>query len=183
MDKGKRNLIYLTGFMGSGKSTIAPILANTLGYSFVDIDLEIEKITGKRVSDIFQDQGEQYFREVEHALLNEVSQRHGCVVSMGGGTIANETNLRLVKSSGVLVYLKADAEQIFRRLKFKNDRPLMKTKEGARLSEDELRNRIRILLEAREPFYCQADVTIATDVSRVGVTVDKIVRLVQRLIE
>ena len=183
MDKRRKNLVFLTGFMGSGKTTIAPILANTLGYSVVDIDAEIEKITGRKVSEIFFESGEHFFRDEEHKLLQEVSLRQGCVVSLGGGTIANDRNLNIVKSTGVLVYLKVDAEHIFQRLKFKKDRPLLKTKEGIILSDDELRSRINALLAAREPFYTQSDVTIATDESRVGLTVDEIVRQIKMLID
>ena len=180
----KKNLIYLTGFMGSGKSTLAPILANTLGYSHRDIDTEIERITGKRVTTIFSDQGEEFFRDVERKILLEVSStQQGCVISLGGGTIANDTNLRIIKSSGVLVYLKADADQIFRRMRFKTDRPLLKAKDGRPLSEEEMRARINALLVQREPYYQHADVTIMTDARNVGATIDEIVRAIGRLVD
>ena len=180
----KKNLIYLTGFMGSGKSTLAPILANTLGYSYRDIDAEIERITGKQIAAIFTEHGEEFFRDVERKLLLEVSSTEkGCVISLGGGTIANDANLRIVKSSGVLVYLKADTEQIVRRMKFKADRPLLKTKDGTRLSEEELRARIKQLLSQRQPYYVQADVTIMTDEQNIGFTIDEIVRSIGQLVD
>jgi shikimate kinase len=180
----KKNLIYLTGFMGSGKSTLAPILANTLGYSHRDIDAEIERLTGKRITTIFADQGEEFFRDVERKILLEVSAtEHGCVISLGGGTIANDTNLRIIKSSGILVYLKADAEQIFRRMRFKTDRPLLKSADGTPLSEDEMRTRINLLLVQREPYYQHADVTIMTDARNVGNTIDEIVRSIGQLVD
>ena len=183
MDGRKRNLIYLTGFMGSGKSTIAPILANTLGYSIIDLDSEIEKSVGKKISGIFDEKGETYFRDVERSLLINASLQHGCVVSLGGGTISNDENLRVVKSSGILVYLKTDLEHIVRRLRHKDDRPLLKSDEGSRLSESELRSRVKHLLTIREPYYNQADVTINTDNQRVGSTVDEVVRSIRQLIE
>ena len=183
MERQRKNLIFLTGFMGSGKSTIAPILANTLGYEYVDIDAEIEKLTGKKVSEIFSEHGEEYFRDVERTLLQEVSRRHGCVVSLGGGTIANENNLKIIKSSGLLIYLKTNADQIFRRLRHKSDRPLLKTAEGERLNEPDLRDRIQKLLITREPFYNQSDFIIQTDESPVGKTVDAIVRTIKSSIE
>src|ERR1051325_7028335 len=105
MTRRRKNLIYLTGFMGSGKSTIAPILANTLGYTSRDIDAEIEQVTGKKVSDIFTDHGETYFRETEQRLLRESSRLEGCIVSLGGGTIANTATVQLVNSSGFLFFL------------------------------------------------------------------------------
>ncbi|MBI1806789.1 MAG: shikimate kinase [Ignavibacteria bacterium] len=175
MDVPKKHLIYLTGFMGSGKSTIAPILANTLGYAHVDVDEEIERLTGKQISDIFSELGEEYFREVEYTILRELSLKDGCVISLGGGTVTNEPNLQLVKSSGILIYLKVDSEQIIHRLKYKTDRPLLKSNSGIMLDEEELRSRIIILLEKRERFYSQADITVMSDDLRVGVTVDKIV--------
>ncbi len=181
MNARNNHLIYLTGFMGSGKTTIAPILANTLGYSFIDIDREIEHLTGKKVSEIFSELGEDYFREVERSLLTDVRGREGCVISLGGGTIANDTNLRLIKDSGILIYLRVDPEQIFQRMKYKTDRPLLRTEGNRSLSDEELRGRIHALLLKREPFYTQADVTITTTDQRVGVTVDEIVRHLRRL--
>jgi shikimate kinase len=169
--------------MGSGKSTIAPILANALGYAHRDVDAEIESITGKRVNEIFSDDGEAFFREIEHrVLLGVSSQTDGCVVSLGGGTLANETNLGIVKSTGLLVYLQVDIDQIVRRMRFKTDRPLLNNDEGGRLDELELRQRIEHLLETRKPYYAQADLTITTGDRAVGVTVDDIVRMIRPFI-
>lgn len=176
MEHQRKNLIYLTGFMGSGKTTIAPILANTLGYEYVDLDAAIESQAGKKVSDIFLESGENYFREIEHNLLQATSHRHHCVISLGGGTVANSNNLSIISSSGLLIYLKADAEQIFHRMKHKSDRPLLRTPEGERLTDDDLRKRIQTLLLAREPFYSKADITIPTDEAPVGKTIDLIVK-------
>ena len=183
MTRRRKNLIYLTGFMGSGKSTIAPILANTLGYTSRDIDAEIEQVTGKKVSDIFTDHGETYFRETEQRLLRESSKLEGCIVSLGGGTIANTANLQIVKSSGVLVYLMASVDQILRRVRHKTNRPLLLTPEGERLSESDLRERISFLMTERAPYYEQADLTIVTGDQPVGLTVDKIVRAINQLVE
>ena len=169
--------------MGSGKSTIAPILANTLGYAFFDIDEEIEKLTGKKISEIFDESGEEHFREIERSLLAQASARTGCVVSLGGGTVASEPNLKVVKDSGVLVYLKADPELIYRRVKFKTDRPLLKSADGKPLSDDELRDTIRSLLAAREPFYSKADVIVAVDDRTVGLMIDEIIRSIKDMIE
>jgi len=101
----KKSLIYLAGFMGSGKSTIGPILANTLGFDFVDLDRFVEQKAAKRIKEIFTTDGEQAFRALEQASLVEVSGRTQCVVSLGGGIIANEENFRLIRDSGVIVYL------------------------------------------------------------------------------
>lgn len=175
MTISKKSVIYLTGFMGSGKSTLAPILANTLGYEYIDIDLEIERSTGKKIPDIFRDQGEEYFREMEHTILERVSKKSHCVISLGGGTVTRASNLAIAKSTGIMIYLKTGVNDIFHRVKHKRDRPLLQDPLGESLPEEELRKRITDILVSREPFYNQADIIIETDDRRIGITVDKIV--------
>lgn len=170
----KRNLIYLTGFMGSGKSTLAPFLAQKFGFGLIDIDREIELSAGQTVSEIFRTLGESHFRKLERAILANVSKREGYVVSLGGGTIMHADNLHVVKSTGILVYLKARPEVIFRRVRLKTDRPLLDYLDGKHLTEEELDARIRHLLAEREPLYAQADVTIITDDKPVNLTLDEL---------
>jgi shikimate kinase len=176
MTTRKHNLLYLTGFMGSGKSTIAPILANTLGYTHLDLDHDIERRMGKTISMIFSEHGEQFFRDFERSTLRESGTQENCVVSLGGGTIVNTENLRIVLSHGILIYLKADIQHIFFRMRHKTNRPLLRTEDGKQLSDEELRTRIDTLLAQREPFYSQADITVPTDEQHVGKTVDAIVK-------
>jgi shikimate kinase len=175
MDKGSRNLIYLTGFMGSGKSTLGPILANTLGLSFVDIDKEIIRVVGKPITGIFLDFGEKYFREIEHSLLQEISTQVQTVISLGGGSVAFERNMKIIQSTGTLVYLRTDEEQLFKRLSRKSDRPLLRSTGGIMPEADNLRQSIRSLIATREKFYMQADITILTSGRPVGITIDEIV--------
>jgi shikimate kinase len=171
-----RHLIFLTGFMGSGKSTIGPILANTLGYDFVDVDRLIESKANARVVEIFEREGEQRFRELERDVLHEVAGRDHCVVSLGGGTIANEHNFELIRQSGIIVYLRLEPDEIYQRVHHRPDRPLLWDGSGHLLSADQLQERIRMLLSDRERYYEQADVVVPSDRRRVGVTVDEIVR-------
>jgi shikimate kinase len=175
--------IYLTGFMGSGKSTIGPILANTLGFDFVDIDKTIEHQTGKTVREIFKNSGEEYFRSLERALIQELLMKEHMVVSLGGGTIADPVNFPLIRASGILVYLKTAPEQLFRRLHHKSDRPVLVDITGDRLSEEALRLRIQELYAHRERFYDQADIVIPTDEHKVGITVDQIVKRLSGLLD
>ena len=98
----KRFIIFLTGFMGSGKSTIGPILANTIGYSFVDLDLFIEQKEKRKIGDIFKEEGEKAFRKMERTFLKEVAGTPRSVISLGGGTITDQDSLNLMKESGVL---------------------------------------------------------------------------------
>jgi shikimate kinase len=179
----KKNLIYLAGFMGSGKSTIGPILANTLGYDFLDIDKIIEGKTTKRIVDIFAESGEEAFRSIERNTLKEISVRDRCVVSLGGGTIANVENFRLIRESGMIIYLQLSPEEILKRVHFKTDRPMLKDGQGEKLPEEKMRGRIQELLQRREEFYLQADIVVKTDQVKVGTTVDEIVHKLRGLIE
>jgi shikimate kinase len=182
--ENKRNQrIYLTGFMGSGKSTIGPILANTLGYDFVDIDKAIERQTGKTVKEIFKEYGEEHFRTLERALLGELLVKDHMVISLGGGTIADPMSFSTIRASGILVYLKTAPEQLFKRLHHKTDRPVLVDVVGDRLNEEALRSRIQELHALRERFYEQADIVISTDEHKVGITVDRIVKLLSGLLD
>ena len=156
----KKSLIFLTGFMGSGKSTIGPILANTLGFEYLDVDQHIEKKTNKRVIEIFDSEGEQAFRALERNALRELTELNHCVISLGGGTIANEENCQLVLQKGILVYLKLSPEEIIQRVQYRSDRPMLKDKNGNQLSPPELKNRVLDLMVRREKFYARADVVI-----------------------
>lgn len=166
--------IYLTGFMGSGKSTIGLILANSLGYNFLDIDQLIEKEYGLSVTEFFQKFGEKEFRKTEREILKEISNLDNVIISLGGGTLANEENLKIVKDNGLLIYLKASPETLFERLKFKTDRPLIK--EFVERGDIEgLKNRIINLLAQREKFYNQSDLIIDTEkFEKLGLLVDHI---------
>lgn len=180
----KRNeRIYLTGFMGSGKSTIGPILANTIGYRFLDVDRAIEKATGKSVKQIFHDHGEAHFRALERNLIAELSEQRHLVVSLGGGTMVDPGNFHTITRSGIVVYLKATPEQIFKRLQRKVDRPTLTDVSGDRLGEEELKLRIEELFRQRELFYLRADVVVPTDETRVGITVDEVVRKLAPFLE
>jgi shikimate kinase len=173
--RSRNRRIYLTGFMASGKSTIGPILANVLGFDFVDLDKEIAAQEGKTVREIFRQNGESYFRQRERETLTALSQREGIIVALGGGTLGDQESLALATGTGILVYLKIPLEEIVRRLRNKSDRPMVLGRDGDRLGEPELRERVSRLLASREPLYARADLTIAVDQMRVGVTVDRLV--------
>lgn len=173
----RRERVYLTGFMGSGKSTIGPILANTIGFDFVDLDRAIEESEGRSVTRVFQEDGEPYFRGVERSMLERLATRPNLVVSLGGGTLSDRSSLATVTSSGILVYIKISTELLVKRLQNRSDRPLLMGSDGNRLSGPELRERIERLAREREPLYARADITIEADERRVGITVDRVVRI------
>ncbi len=175
--------VYLTGFMTSGKSTIGPILANVLGWEFKDLDRVIEELEGNTVVDIFKEKGEKYFRNLEHKLLQEFSNSKHLILSLGGGTIAFERNLEILGKSGKVVYLKSSPEMIYKRIKNKIDRPIFR---DLVLSENskpqDFIERINILLKEREPYYLVADICIDTDKTNIGITVDKLAKILTRVI-
>ena len=179
----RKDRIYLTGFMGSGKSTIGPILANTIGYEFVDIDRAIEATQQASINAIFHEHGEAAFRRIEQMMLLKYSAVPGLVIALGGGTVTHPENLRLILSTGIVIYLKISQDQLFRRLRHRTDRPLLASTDGTPLTDDQLRQRIGSLYDAREPLYALADITVQTDESRLGLTVDHLVRRLAPLLK
>ena len=174
----KGNVIYLAGFMGAGKSTIGPILANTLGWNFYDLDKVIEEQEGKKVKEIFEKKGESYFRKAERELLEKISAKDNVIVSLGGGTMAGEENLNFLKRTGRIFYLKASREAIYKRLKYKRDRPALHINGDFPDTKEQLMELIDKLLNEREKFYLLSDHIILTDNIPVGKTVDKIARII-----
>ncbi len=175
-------LIYLAGFMTSGKSTIGPILANVLGWNFFDLDAEIEKLEQSSVVEIFQNSGEEYFRSVETSTLRKFSQMDKVVISLGGGTLTSEQNLEIIKSSGKMVYLHVNAENIYKRIKNKIDRPLFREMVLEESPKEHFIEKIEKYLKEREKYYLQADIILDTDQERVGITVDKLAKEINRII-
>jgi shikimate kinase len=176
MNQLRTQRLYLTGFMGSGKSTLGPILANTLGYSFLDLDRAIETRTGKSIPEIFREYGEDYFRSTEQSILEATSGSHKYVIALGGGTITNNHNFDFVKSRGILIYLQSSVSDILRRLRNKTDRPLFTILRQQATSSDDLRTLVTSLLKQREYYYNQADIIIATSYQPIGRTIDEISR-------
>lgn len=176
------SLIFLTGFSGSGKSTIGPLLANSLGYDFLDLDKEIERIADKTINMIFAEEGEAHFRELELEALEKVAGRNELVVSLGGGVLQDDRCFSLIINSGTLVYLYSSPLILAKRLSHKTDRPLMKGDNGERLSREEIEEKILALLEKREPRYKTAQIMVETDTKRIGSTVEELTRKIERYV-
>jgi len=172
---------YLTGFMASGKSTIGPIVANTLGWEFFDLDKEIVNIEHKSIKKIFSENGEEYFRNLEVETLKKISHRNSLIISLGGGTLTNQQNRDVIKATGRLIYLESSIEVSFRRLKNKRDRPVLLSENEAEQTEESIYNKIKLLFNERRKYYEEADYTFNTDFDPIGSTVDKIAALIQNL--
>jgi len=174
----KKKIYYITGFMAAGKSTIGPILANTLGWSFYDLDKEVEKQEGMKIVELYEQKGEEYFRTTETALLKKLSEDDEVIISLGGGAIASDVNFKIIKSTGKIIYLKSSPEMAYKRLRFKRDRPAFVFEGEEVPSKEEFLERINKLLDARKKYYEQADYVIDTDNQKVGKTVDIIAKYI-----
>lgn len=147
--------ILLIGFMGAGKSRVGAALAVKLGRSFVDLDREIERIAGRTVSEIFTRDGEDGFREIEHAALESLVERPDCVVACGGGIVLRDENRALLKRLGRVAYLAVSAEEALARIGDTAGRPLL-AGDAARLAPS--------ILAARLSLYrAVAEITIDTN--------------------
>jgi shikimate kinase len=155
--------IFLTGFMGSGKTTIGRMAARSIGFTFYDIDEIIETQTGKIIQDIFRQDGEPFFRLLEKQILNDIIKRNNVVVSLGGGTLMNPANIPLVKQHGILIYLSVEPVEIWERVKDTNKRPLLQKSDGTLVSDAEALQHIENLLTIRLPGYSFADIIVPTD--------------------
>ncbi len=158
--------IILTGFMGSGKTEVGKKLAQRLGYTFIDTDNLIEEKAGKSISDIFMEDGEPYFRDIEALILEDLSGLEGHVISTGGGIVTREDNILNLKKTGLVIWLKASPETIFKRVSSETHRPMLKV--------DDPLEQIKKLLSMREQFYSRADLSIDTD----GLEVDEVVDII-----
>ncbi|MFH1492509.1 MAG: shikimate kinase [Candidatus Omnitrophota bacterium] len=148
------NNIYLTGFMGTGKSSTGREIARRLKWVFWDLDELIEKQEKKSIPDIFQEKGEPYFRELENKFLREISLKSKHVVSCGGGIVINPENIKLMKETGVMVCFSAKPEVILARTRKFSHRPL--------LNVPNPEEKIGSLLAERQKFYGQADIVVDT---------------------
>ena len=152
-----KNNIYLIGFMGSGKSTVGPLLAKKMDGAFLDTDAWIVSECGKSITKIFAEDGEAFFRGKEQEVIRLVSQLENLVVSVGGGAVMNSQNWLMLNKTGVIVYLQCDSESIYNRIKNDESRPLLNQSEDKKAE-------IQNLLKKRTPVYKKADIIV--DVSQ-----------------
>ena len=148
---GTRSVV-LVGMMGAGKSTIGRRLSVRLRLPFLDADSEIEVAAGMSIPDIFETQGESYFRDGEAKVIARLLDSGPGVLATGGGAFMREETRNRIGAKAVSIWLKADADIIMRRVRRRADRPLLQTADPAATVER--------LLEERAPVYGHADITI-----------------------
>jgi len=144
--------IVLVGMMGAGKSSIGRRVAARLGIAFVDADVEIEEAAGMSIAEIFAAHGEPYFRAGEARVIARLLDHGPQVLATGGGAFMNEQTRANIRDKGVSVWLKAELDVLTRRLRRRNDRPLLKTADPVATLAN--------LLAERDPIYGEADVMV-----------------------
>lgn len=165
--------IALIGFMGTGKTAVGKALAERLGKEFVEVDSLIEQKAGKTIPEIFQQDGEIAFRELEIEVIKEVAPKKNTVIACGGGVVLNRINIDRLRKECILVYLTAAPEVILQRTTGdKNERPLLHKSDKAA--------QIRELLRFRQPFYERAaDIKIDTSTLDINSVAEQIIKKVK----
>ncbi len=168
----KGRSIFLIGMMACGKSITGPNLAKLINYKFVDLDLLIEKVSKKSISNIFREDGEKLFREYETKCLNEIIKIPSLVISTGGGVVLKNQNWGILRQ-GIIVWIDIDEHIAMKRLKNDiNKRPLLKDKDIKKNYAD--------ILKSRKNLYSQADVRIQVSNETIDEVSEKIISEIQK---
>ena len=168
--------VFLIGMMGAGKTTVGRVLAEKLGYRFRDTDVLIEKVAGKTINEIFAEEGEDYFRELESQVLSHLSAHTKLTIATGGGIVLRQFNWSYLHH-GLVVWLDAPVEVLIDRLQNDTTRPLLQTPNPAQA--------LQKLLDQRRNRYAEADIRISVTandtpeqiVSRVIAEIPKVLKL------
>ncbi len=174
LDKRITNLI-ITGFSGTGKSLVAMDVARRLNWDFLDTDDEIVRQTGKPIAEIFRQDGEGKFRELERETIRKACQQRQTVIAIGGGAIVDPQNYKSLAKTGLIVCLEAKPETIYERL-FREAARSPETEVRPLLAVDNPLERIRQLKASRQPYYAKADWTIHTDGLSVSEVAEEVIR-------
>lgn len=161
-DRGKRPMSYtlkktivLVGMMGAGKTAVGRALAQRLGVSFLDSDAEIEVAANRTVPEIFERDGEPFFRTKETQIIERLLAEKRCVLSTGGGAFLSEQNRMNISGKGISVWLNADLELLWNRVRNKDTRPLLRTPNPKSTLQD--------IYYQRVPKYALADMTVVSE--------------------
>lgn len=155
MSEQLRKTVVLVGMMGAGKTAVGKALAAKLGVPFIDSDAEIERAANMSIAEIFARDGEAFFRKKETQVIERLLDGGRCILSTGGGAFLAQNNREMISERGVSVWLNADLDLLWSRVRHKQTRPLLRTANPyATLSE---------IFEARVPIYAQADIEVHAD--------------------
>jgi shikimate kinase len=150
-----KKTVVMVGMMGAGKTAVGTALARTLGVGFRDSDEEIVQAANRSIAEIFERDGEPFFRARESEVIARLLRGDPCVLSTGGGAFLSAANRRMIHDIGVSVWLRADLDLLWQRVRHKSTRPLLRTPNP--------RDTLRALYEARLPHYAEADLAVDAD--------------------
>lgn len=169
-DARLRRTIVLVGMMGSGKTAIGRTLATRLGVPYVDSDAEIETAANATIAEIFAKSGEPFFRDREAEVISRLLKSDPCILSTGGGAYLAERNRAAISKHGVAVWLDADLDVLWDRVRHKDTRPLLRTPDP--------RKTLAEIFDLRQPIYAQADLRVeARGEYSIDETTDAVVRV------
>ena len=174
MALGNRSIV-LVGMMGAGKSSVGRRLSARLGLPFVDADTEIEAAAGMSIPDIFSKHGEVAFRSGEQRVIGRLLDSGPQVLATGGGAFMNAETRAAIHEKGISIWLKADFDVLMRRIRKRNDRPMLKTADPAET--------LRRLMRERDPVYAEANLTVESREVPHGTVVDEIVVGLRRFLK
>lgn len=163
--------LVLVGMMGVGKSTIGRKLAQLLDFTFADADDEIEEAAQMSVSEIFEQFGEDYFRDGERRVIDRLLDQSGCVIATGGGAFAQADTRALIAEKGITIWLDSDVETLVERVSRNDKRPLLRG--------GDVREIVTRMKAEREPAYSQAQIRVMSDAGPHGSTVNRILEALE----
>ena len=164
--------LVLVGLMGVGKSTVGRRLATAVGKRFIDADDAIEQAAQRSISEIFEQFGEQYFRDGERRVIARLIEDHDGVIATGGGAFVNDETRSLILSQAIAVWIDCEIETLVERTSRKNTRPLLKTGDPREI--------LTRLYEERKPFYAEAPIHVMSDAGPHDETVAKILEALDK---
>lgn len=171
-----RKPVVLVGLMGAGKSAVGRRLAARLGIPFIDADAEIEKAAGCTISEIFERDGEESFRDGERRVIARLLDSEPVhVLATGGGAFVDPETRALIRNKGISLWLRADLDVLFERVNRRSHRPLLKTADP--------KGTLAALMEKRYPVYAEADITVESGDGPIGAMVDKVLAALRDHVE
>jgi len=167
--------LFLCGMMGSGKSTVGRILAGQLGIPFYDLDSEIEKNTGLKISEIFRFHGEKKFRQLEREMVLKAAERTEGVIALGGGALQTQEIVDQIKLKGWLIFLDAPVSVLLRRVKNDTSRPILQNKDDLETQE-----KLKKLMMERGELYRQSHIIVGCGTDPPGEVAESIIKNISR---
>ncbi len=166
--------LVLVGMMGAGKTAVGRRLAARFNLPFVDADEEIELAAGCTISDIFALHGEAAFRDGERRVIERLLKQSVCVLATGGGAFIDPGVRAAIKETGISIWLKADLETLWHRVRRRSHRPLLNTEDP--------KGTLERLIQTRYPVYAEADITVESNDGPLDETVDRVITYVERFL-